>query len=124
VGAKRENIETSLQTSAAQCGQEPVLVGELLVVAAVVRQKHVHDGARDEHDDGRQQDREPKLGERDHAQSPFGARRTVKNFPPIPDNRLISRLIAQSSLSPPLSVHRSQLLVLNPEPVKGPSGLA
>ena len=55
---------------------------------------------------------------------PEGKSSTVKNFLPIRDNRLISRPIVQSWLSPPLSVHRSQLLVLNPEPVKGPSGLA
>jgi hypothetical protein len=48
----------------------------------------------------------------------------IKNFLPIRDNRLISGPIVQSWLSPPLSVHRSQLLVLNPEPVKDPSGLA
>ncbi|PYU33176.1 MAG: hypothetical protein DMG28_09105 [Acidobacteria bacterium] len=74
MGAKRENIETPLQASGAQRGEELVLIGELLVVAAVVWQKHVHDGAGDEDDDGRQQDREPKCGERNHAKPPPAAR--------------------------------------------------
>src|SRR5712692_8897847 len=71
---KGENIETSLQTGGTQRGQELVLIGEFLVVAAVVRQKHVHDGAGDKDDDRRQQDREPKCGERDHAKPPSGER--------------------------------------------------
>ena len=73
MGAKRENIEAALQASRAQRREEPVFIGELLVVAAVVRQKHVDDGTSDEDDDGRQQDREPKGREWNHAQSPSGA---------------------------------------------------
>ena len=37
---------------ATQGDQEFVLVGEPLVIAAMVRQKHVHDGTRDKDDDG------------------------------------------------------------------------
>jgi len=60
MGAKRGNIEAPLQASGAQRGEELVLIVEPLVVAAVVRQQHVHDGTGDEYDDGRQQHREQR----------------------------------------------------------------
>src|SRR5229473_4136575 len=71
VGAKREMIETALQTSGAQGGKKLVLFGELTVVAAMVRQQHVHDGAGDEDDDGGEKNREPKSREGNHAQPPW-----------------------------------------------------
>src|SRR5216684_5567465 len=72
VGAKREMIETALQTSGAQGGKKLVLFGELTVVAAMVRQQHVHDGAGDEDDDGGEKNREPKSREGNHTQPPVG----------------------------------------------------
>src|SRR5713226_9882399 len=70
VGAKREMIEAARQTSGAQSGEKLVLFGKLAVVAAVVRQQHVHDRAGDEDDDGGQNNREPKRREGNHTQPP------------------------------------------------------
>src|SRR6267378_7037088 len=74
VGTKRKMIETRLQSGSAQNGEELVLVGELLVVAAVIRQQHVDDGAGDKHDHSGQQDGEPQSNERNHAQPPWKSR--------------------------------------------------
>src|SRR5713226_6558971 len=72
VGAKREMIEAARQTSGAQSGEKLVLFGKLAVVAAVVRQQHVHDRAGDEDDDGGQNNRKPKSREGNHTQPPWG----------------------------------------------------
>src|SRR6266849_811735 len=72
VGGKRKHVETALQTSGAQGGKNFVLVGERLVVPALVRQQHVHDGAGDKDDDGGQNNGEPKSREGNHTQPPRG----------------------------------------------------
>src|SRR2546422_11031161 len=79
MGPKREKIETPLQASGAQRSEEFVLIAELPVIAAVVGKQHVHDGAGDEDEDGREQDREPEVSEKNHAQPP-SVRRRMKAF--------------------------------------------
>src|SRR6202047_15126 len=66
VGAKRKVVKTPRKTNTSQRGENAVLVGKRMVVAAVVRQNPVHDGAGDKDDDCGEQDREPECGERDH----------------------------------------------------------
>jgi len=70
VGAVGKNIKPPLDGRGAQCGENLFLVGELAVVAAMIRQHHVHDEAGDEDEDRRHYDREPKSSERNHVQPP------------------------------------------------------
>src|SRR6266849_8262808 len=69
--AIREHIEAALQASGSQGSEKLVLVGELVAVAAVVRQQHVHDGAGDKDDDGGKNNGEPKSREGNHRQPPW-----------------------------------------------------
>src|SRR6266481_2515354 len=71
MGAKREMIETRRQASRTQGGKKLVLLGELPVVALVILQHHVNEGAGHEYDDGREQDGEQKSSEGNHAQPPW-----------------------------------------------------
>src|SRR5208282_1088971 len=66
VSAVREDIETLLQTSRTQRGEDLVFVRKFAVVAAMIGQQHVHDGTGDENEDRRHDDGEPKSGKRDH----------------------------------------------------------
>src|SRR5437879_4849284 len=75
MGAKREMIETRRQASRTQGGKKLVLLGEVPVVALVILQHHVNEGAGHEYDDGREQDGEQKSSERNHAQPPWKQRR-------------------------------------------------
>src|SRR6266480_2998124 len=68
MGAKREMIETRRQASRTQGGKKLVLLGEVPVVALVILQHHVNEGAGHEYDDGREQDGEQESSERNHAQ--------------------------------------------------------
>lgn len=70
VSAIGEDIEAALDTGCAHRGEDLVLVGKLSVVAAMIRQQHVHNGTCDKNNNGRKQDREPKSGERNHLQPP------------------------------------------------------
>src|SRR2546423_735408 len=64
MGAKREMIETRRQASRTQGGKKLVLLGEVPVVALVILQHHVNEGACHEYDDGREKDGEQKSSER------------------------------------------------------------
>jgi hypothetical protein len=70
VGAEGKDVKTPLESGGAQHGEDLVLVGKLAVVAAMIRQQHVDNGAGDKDEDRRQQDRQPESGERDHVQPP------------------------------------------------------
>src|SRR4030095_9699638 len=65
-----ENVHPSLQVRRTQRGEQLVLFRELLVIAAVIRQQHVHDRAGNEDNNRRQQDGEPEGCESNHAWSP------------------------------------------------------
>lgn len=65
-----EDLEAPLEGGGAQSGDYFVLVGESMVVAAMIGKQHVHDGTGDEDDDCRQQDGEPKSSERNQVRPP------------------------------------------------------
>src|ERR1700722_1096910 len=70
VRAEWKNIKPTRQAGSSENGPKLVLIGQLPVIALVIGQHGMHDGAGDEHDHSREQDREPQSGERNHVQPP------------------------------------------------------
>jgi len=51
VGGEGEDVESALEACGAESGEDFIFVRECLVIAAMVGQQHVHNGAGDEDDD-------------------------------------------------------------------------